>query len=324
LDRTALDFLMILTVTLNPAMDRLLFVNGFTFNVTNRITRRENCVGGKGTHVSVNLACLGEPSIATGIAMGGTGRQIIESLEGSGVTCDFILSEQGDSRTNYLLIDEKSSTLICEKGPEMSAEILDAFYERYDALTDRMDWVVISGDASNFTDSAGTSLQDKLLASAHEKGCRIALDSAGASLKSGIKHSPFLIKPNAEELSELTGMPTETDGQIVAAIKSLSGYDVEIIAVSMGSKGSIVKFGKELYRAGVADVKAVNTVGCGDAYLSGLVCAIKNGYAPERALKFAAACGAAEALNPLSVGLDQSKAEALCENIKVERLENLT
>ena len=314
---------MILTVTLNPAMDRLLFVNGFTFNITNRIYRRENCVGGKGTHVSVNLACLGEPSIATGIAMGDTGRQIIDSLEGSGVTCDFVFSEQGDSRTNYLLVDEKSSTLICEKGPEVSKTILDAFYERYDALTDKTDWVIISGDASNFTDSAGFSLQDKLLASAHKKGIRIALDSAGASLKSGVKHGPFLIKPNAEELSELTGMPTSTDEQIIAAIKSLAGCDIEIIAVSMGGKGSIVKFGKEFYRAGIASVEAVNTVGCGDAYLSGLVYAIKNGYAPERALKFAAACGAAEALNPLSVGLDKSKAEALCENIKVERLENI-
>ncbi len=314
---------MILTVTLNPAMDRLLFVNGFTFNVTNRIYRRENCVGGKGTHVSVNLACLGEPSIATGIAMGDTGRQIIESLEDSGVTCDFVFSEQGDSRTNYLLVDEKSSTLICEKGPEVSKDTLDAFYARYNALTDKTDWVIISGDASNFTDSAGFSLQDKLLSSAHEKGIRIALDSAGASLKSGVKHSPFLIKPNAEELAELTGMPTATDEQIIAAIQSLAGYNIEIIAVSMGSKGSIIKLGRDFYRAGIANVKAVNTVGCGDAYLSGLVYAIKNGYEPEHALKFAAACGAAEALNPLSVGLDKSKAEALCEDIKVEELEAL-
>ena len=312
---------MILTVTLNPAMDRLLFVNGFQFNVTNRIYRREDCVGGKGTHVSVNLACLGEPSMATGIAMGATGKQIISSLEESGVTCDFIYSEQGDSRSNYLLLDEKSSTLICEKGPEVSKEILDAFYERYDVLTDKTDWVVISGDASNFTDSAGFSLQDKLLASAHRKGLRIALDSAGASLKSGVKHSPFLIKPNAEELSELTDMPTTTDEQIIAAIQSLSDYDIEIIAVSMGSKGSIVKFGKDFYRAGVAIVKAENTVGCGDAYLSGLVYAIKSGFAAERALTFAAACGAAEALNPLSVGLDKSKAVELCAYIKVERLE---
>lgn len=314
---------MILTVTLNPAMDRLLFVNGFQFNVTNRIYRREDCVGGKGTHVSVNLACLGEKNVATGIAMGATGRQIISSLEESGVICDFIYSQQGDSRTNYLLVDEKSSTLICEKGPEVSKDILDSFYERYDALTDKTDWVIISGDASNFTDSAGFSLQDKLLASAHQKGIHIALDSAGASLKSGVKHSPFLIKPNAEELCELTGMPTATDEQIIAAIQSLSDCHIEIIAVSMGSKGSIVKFGKDFYRAGVATVKAENTVGCGDAYLSGLVYAIKSDFAAERALSFAAACGAAEALNPLSVGLDKSKAEELCQYIKVERMEIL-
>ena len=118
---------MILTVTLNPAMDRLMFVDGFKFNVTNRAYRRENCVGGKGTHVSANLACLGERSIATGIAMGPTGRQIIDSLQAFGVECDFEFSDQGDSRTNYVLLDGRSSTLICERGPEMPPEVLEAF-----------------------------------------------------------------------------------------------------------------------------------------------------------------------------------------------------
>lgn len=312
---------MIVTVTLNPAMDRLLFVNGFHFDVTNRIYRRENCVGGKGTHVSVNLACLGEPNIATGIAMGETGKQIIGILEDSGVTCDFVFSDEGDSRTNYILLDGKSSTLICERGPDISPAILDGFSKRYNALLDNAEWVIISGDASNFTDKAGASLQDQLLECAHRKGIRIVLDSAGASLKSGVKHSPYIIKPNAEELAELTGMATDTDDQIISAINSLAGYHIEIIAVSMGSRGSIVKFYDQFYRAGIAQVEAKNTVGCGDAYLSGLVYAIKNGYAADRALAFAGACGAAEALNDLSVGFDRNDVLALCENINVKRLE---
>jgi 1-phosphofructokinase family hexose kinase len=312
---------MILTVTLNPAMDRLMFVDGFTFNVTNRIYRRENCVGGKGTHVSVNLACLGEPSIAMGIAMGETGQQIISSLEQQGVICDFVYSDKGESRTNYILLDGTSSTLICERGPDIPAEMLETFFIRYKELLDQTNWVVISGDASNFEDNAGRSLQDMLLEAARLHGVRTVLDSAGASLKSGIVRSPYLIKPNAEELFELTGMPTETDEQIISAIKSLSGYGVEIIAVSMGGRGSIVKFGGSFYRAGVANVEAVNTVGCGDAYLSGLVYAIKNNYAPECAIAFAAACGAAEALNPLSVGFDKNKAHELCENIEVKEME---
>ena len=287
---------MIITVTLNPAMDRLLFVNGFEFNVTNRIVRRENCVGGKGTHVSANLACLGEKSVATGIAMGPTGREVICSLEDFGVDCDFVISQTGDSRTNYILLDGRSSTLICEKGPDVPAEVLREFEQKYDRLTDGAQYVIISGDASNFASGAG-SMQDKMLQIAHEKGVRGVLDSAGASLKTGIVHHPFMIKPNAEELCELTGMPTDTDMAIMAAIESLSAYKIEIIAVSMGSRGSIVKYGRALYRAGIAHVQAQNTVGCGDAYLTGLVSAIKNEYTPEHALKFAAACGGAAALN---------------------------
>ncbi len=312
---------MILTVTLNPAMDRLMFVDGFTFNVTNRIYRRENCVGGKGTHVSANLACLDEPSIATGIAMGPTGRQIIESLQILGVQCDFVFSEQGDSRTNYVLLDGKSSTLICEKGPEIPDGVMDAFAARYDMLTDSADYVIISGDASNFAYGEGFSLQDKMLDVASGKGVRVVLDSAGASLASGVKRKPYLIKPNAEELAELTGMPTENDDQILAAIASLDEYEIEIIAVSMGSRGSIVKFGDEYYRAGIAKVEAQNTVGCGDAYLSGLVYAIKQDYPALPALALAAACGGAAAMSPLSVGFNKETALSLKDKIEITKLE---
>jgi 1-phosphofructokinase family hexose kinase len=313
---------MIVTVTLNPAMDRLLFVDGFEFNITNRIYRRENCVGGKGTHVSANLACLKERSIATGIAMGPTGREIIRSLEGLGVACDFVFSEQGDSRTNYILLDGKTSTLICERGPEMRGDVLEAFARRFDKLTDSAEYVIISGDASNFAFGAGFSLQDKMIDIAQSKGVLVVLDSAGASLKAGVEKKPYLIKPNAEELAELTGMPADTDEQIISAIRSLDGCGIEIVAVSMGSRGSIVKYGDHYYRAGIAKVEAINTVGCGDAYLSGLVYAIQNGYPAERALALAAACGGAAALNPLSVGFNRDTALALCDKIETNKLED--
>ena len=313
---------MIVTVTLNPAMDRLLFVDGFEFNITNRIYRRENCVGGKGTHVSANLACLNEKSIATGIAMGPTGREIIRSLEGLGVACDFVFSEQGDSRTNYILLDGKTSTLICERGPEVRGDVLEAFAQHYDKLTDSAEYVIISGDASNFSFGAGFSLQDKMIDIAQSKGARVVLDSAGESLKAGVEKKPYLIKPNAEELAELTGMPADTEAQIILAIRSLESFGIEIIAVSMGSRGSIVKYGGHYYRAGIAKVEAINTVGCGDAYLSGLVYAIQKGYPAERALALAAACGGAEALNPLSVGFNRDMALALCDRIEINKLED--
>ena len=312
---------MILTVTLNPAMDRLLFVDGFQFNVTNRIYRRENCVGGKGTHVSANLACLGEPSIATGIAMGPTGRQVIESLNEFGVQCDFVYSNEGDSRTNYVLLDGKNSTLICERGPEVPAAVLEAFSRKYDSLLGRVQYVVISGDASNFAYREGFSLQDSMLDTARERGVRVVLDSAGASLASGVKRKPYLIKPNAEELAELTGMPTDTDEQILAAIASLDKYGIEIIAVSMGSRGSIVKYGDEYYRAGIAKVEAQNTVGCGDAYLSGLLYAIAHDYPALPALALAAACGGAAAMSPLSVGFDKQAVMSLKDRIEITKLE---
>ena len=182
--------------------------------------------------------------------------------------------------------------------------------------------MIISGDASNFAFGAGFSLQDKMIDIAQSKGVLVVLDSAGASLKAGVEKKPYLIKPNAEELAELTGMPADTDEQIISAMRSLDGCGIDIIAVSMGSCGSIVKYGDHYYRAGIAKVEAINTVGCGDAYLSGLVYAIQNGYPAERALALAAACGGAAALNPLSVGFNRDTALALCDKIETNKLED--
>ena len=102
---------MINTVTVNPAIDRIVYLDRFVRNITNRIRATKDTMGGKGTHVSLNLTLMGSPSRAFGFAFGSTGRRIIDMLREGGVEPCFIYGETGESRTNYLLVEEETCLL---------------------------------------------------------------------------------------------------------------------------------------------------------------------------------------------------------------------
>ncbi len=312
---------MVLTVTLNPALDRILFIPAFLPGHANRIYRRENCIGGKGAHVSWNLSDLGMSSVATGIAMGPTGQVFLKALSGHGVTCDFYAPDGGDTRTNYIIVEDTGvCSLVCEKGPRITPAILDAYLPYYQRLARDADVIVISGDASNYVSREGSSFQQALLERGNAAGARVVLDANGMSLREGVVCHPYLIKPNAEELAELTGLPTETDADVIAAIRALERYDIPVIAVSLSSRGSIVRRHDTFYRVGCAPAECRNEVGCGDAYLAGLVYGLAQDAPDADWLAFAAACGGAQVENPLTVGLDGNRAHTLKQAVPVKIL----
>ena len=286
---------MILTVTLNPALDRILFIPAFVSGNANRIYRRENCIGGKGAHVSYNLADLGVASTATGIAMGPDGQVFMQSLLDRGVRCDFYVPQSdGNTRTNYIIVEDTGvCSQVCEKGPTITPEMLDAYLAFYTKRAQDADIIVISGNASNYVFAEGSSFQQALLNAGKEAGARVVLDANGTSLKEGVTCSPFLIKPNEQELHELTGMPTDTDENILAAIRSLDPYGIGIVAVTLGGRGSILRVYDKYYRASVSAAKLRNEVGCGDAFMAGFLYGIVRELPPKECIAFATACGAA-------------------------------
>lgn len=313
---------MVVTITLNPALDRILFIREYAANRANRIHRRENCIGGKGAHVAFNLANLGMPSLATGIAMGENGRKAIAMLTEAGAECGFLVGDEGETRVNDVVVEDNGNcTLLCERGPALTEKHRQAFLALFSGLVFGARYVVISGDASNFTGETGTAFFRALLAHCETAGARVLLDANGQLLCEGVWHAPFLIKPNAAELSELTGLSTDTEAQVITAIRALDAYSIPVVAVSLGGDGSMVRWGDALYHVSAAKVDIQNTVGCGDAYLAGLVYGLDKGLSPEACLKNAAACGGAMAENPLTVGLDAARVRALQKEITITRLE---
>ena len=310
---------MINTVTVNPAIDRIVYLDRFVRNITNRIRATKDTMGGKGTHVSLNLTLMGSPSRAFGFAFGSTGRRIIDMLREGGVEPCFIYGETGESRTNYLLVEEETrdATLVADKGPLPGDDQVRAFYDLMRATVGEGDLLALSGDASNFPDPY---IYNRIIDLLADKGVKVFLDASGPSLVACIQRSPYLAKPNKYDLGHLLGRELVTDADVIRAIADTDRYNVEIMAVSMGGEGSLVRAGDTLLRVTPPKVDVYNSVGCGDCFLAGMLHSCECGMALEDALRYATAVSAATAESALSVFFDPARAEALMDQVTIQKL----
>lgn len=314
---------MINTLTLNPAIDKILYVDRFTRNVTTRINRVVDSIGGKGTHVSLNLAVMGAKSRAFGIAHGPAGRTLMDMLAHEGVDTRFIHRPENNTRTNYLLAEATGdSTLITEKGVELTKDDIDGIVAKLREETQPGDFMALSGDVSNYHDPR---VLNHIIQSLSGEGLKFFLDTSGQSLKMCVTASPFLIKPNLDELSTLVGRPVKGDiDDIIKAVDSLDGYGIGVAAVSLGGDGSLTKYKGGYYLARAPKVNVKNTVGCGDCFLAGLLYGFDTGMAFIDILKYATAVSAAAAECELSFGFDRTRADGLVKQINVDVIERGT
>ena len=310
---------MINTLTLNPAIDHIFCFDHLEKNITNRIKSSAISIGGKGTHVSINLSIMGTLTRAFGFSFGSKGKQIQAILAESGVEVLFIHGDEGESRDNYLIVEEETRdcTLLAEKGPCPSPQQLEAFFELLSRNVGIHDDLVLSGDVSNFSDKDIYSQVSDLLAS---KKPRVFLDASGQSLRAGIRRQPFLIKPNLDELASLSGRKLVSQKDITDAVLQLDKYGIEVIAVSLGSQGAIVRANDLLYRAVSPEVHVFNTVGCGDCFIAGLLHGFENNFDIEESIRYAVAVSSAKAESPVSVGFDMKRAMALLEQVEIFRI----
>lgn len=310
---------MIHTVTLNPAIDKLLFLPEFKKNVTNRLTSVDDSIGGKGTHVSINLSSLGEKNNAFGIAHGQTGKQIISMLEAHpNIDVKFIHRDDLESRTNFLMLEETGDCcVLASRGVTVTKEDMDEVLAVLKANLKEGDALILSGDTSNCYDSRVYNFMLKELSDLHLK---VYLDASGATLIDCLSASPYLIKPNQDELSQICGREIETEEEIIEAIESLAKYNIEIIAVSLGGDGSIVKTPEGIYRVKPPKVSVQNTIGCGDCFLSGLIYGLEHNKPMEETIVLATAISAATAESVYSVGFDLDRANELMSMVDIKKI----
>jgi len=307
---------MLYTVTLNPALDRTLYVESLNPGQSTRIRREARYSGGKGIDVSRALLEMGTPNIALGFVGGFGGKEFEGRLLLDGVACSFTRIA-GETRTNIIIQDESNGaeTALLARGPEVQPSELMDFITTIEKLPD-MEFLIVSGSLPL---GLTPEVYRRVIDIGNNKGARTVLDTAGEALRQGLNARPTLIKPNRLELAELAGRELADVRAIAEYCRSLSDR-VEIILVSLGADGMVMTTARGVVHARPPAVKVKGTVGAGDCAVAGFVHGLARRETPTDALRRSVAAGTAATLNP-GTGLCRcSDIDAIMPQVTIEEI----
>ena len=309
---------MILTVTLNAAIDKRYVVDGFQVGEVNRVKECAYTPGGKGLNVSKPASIAGAEVVATGFVGGHAGHYIEDSLKPFGIRSEFYhLADESRSCINIWDEVNHVQTEFLEPGFTVTEEDFANFEEKFKGLAEKADVVSMSGSVPKGLD--GTAYQ-RLVKICKAAGKPVILDTSGQLLEMGIKACPTMIKPNIDEIRMLTGKKCDHLEDMVEAAKEVHRNGVDIVAVSLGGDGSFVVCGEGIFRAEVPKIDAVNTVGCGDSMIAGYALGISEGLSVEETLRKASAISAAAALREETGFFVKEDMERILPQIRITKL----
>jgi 1-phosphofructokinase family hexose kinase len=313
---------MIITVTLNAAIDKTLAVPNFRLGRRHRAVEQTATAGGKGVNVARALRGLGQPVIATGIAGGPTGTRIVEHLTEEGILNDFVRIRE-ESRTSTAVIDPTSGeqTEINERGPHVSEGELELFVDKLLYLAKGAAVCVFAGSLPRGVDAG---LYGRLIEEMRRLGVTTLIDSEGEPLLLATRRAPDVVTPNEIEAEALAGHEFADEDDRRRALGEMVEMGAREAIMTLAD-GCLAVLGdgtdRSLYRATLEPLEPVSSVGSGDAFLAGFVAARYGGRDPDRCLRFAVACGA-ESTQHFGAGqLDQRDVERLVSDVQVETLE---
>lgn len=283
---------MIVTFTPNPSLDRTLEVEALDRGEVVRAHAVRSDPGGKGVNVSRALAANGHPSRAVLPLGGADGALLASLLQGLGIEVASVPIADA-IRSNVTVVEPDGTvTKVNAPGPHLSVVEVEALLARAVAAADGAGWVVASGSLAPGTPE---DLYARLAAAVRPVGARVAVDTSGPALERVLAAGPDVLKPNEEELSEVTGVVPETLGDVVVAASELRSKGVKTVLVSLGPSGAVLVDGGNAFHAESDDIVPRSTVGAGDALLAGFLAA--GGDGPE-ALAEGVAWGAAACVLP--------------------------
>lgn len=260
---------MVYTVTLNPALDYEVCVDGFRAGSLNR-TKRENMhFGGKGVNVSTVLHHLGVETLALGFVAGFTGKALEDGLKAAGIRTDFVHLEEGLTRVNVKIRSGGGEeTEINSGGPAIPASALEALFRKLDRLT-AGDVLVLAG---SLPAGLPADVYQKILTRVGGRGVLTVVDAARDLLKGVLSCRPFLIKPNGAELGELFGKGPLTGAEALSCARNLQTQGARNVLVSMAGDGSLLLDESGVpHHLGVPKGAVRHTVGAGDSMVAGFL-----------------------------------------------------
>ncbi len=313
---------MIITVTLNAAMDKSLSVPNFRLGRRHRTVEQRTMAGGKGVNIARALKALDQPVIATGMAGGATGTRIVEQLTEESILNDFVRIRE-ESRTNTSVLDPTNGqqTEVNERGPSVSEREVELFRDKLLYLARGAAIVVFAGSIPRGVDP---DIYAMLIRELQRTGVTTVIDADGDPLHQSVRAEPDVVSPNVLEAEELVGHEFNDDAERSLAVREIValGAREAIMTLPDGCFAQVLIDGQPcLRRARVELREPVAKRGSGDAFLAGYVAARYSGSSPEECLRYGVACGA-ESTARLGAGLiDPREVRRLLGEVQLSTVE---
>jgi 1-phosphofructokinase family hexose kinase len=313
---------VIVTVTLNAALDRTLTVPNFQRGQRHRASEVLTLACGKGINVARALKRLDVPVVATGLAGGRTGTRIVEELQAEAILNDFVRIAE-ESRTSTAVVDptETSYTEINEWGPKVTSDELELLLEKVHYLSRGADFVVFAGSLPRGVEE---SFYAEAVRDLNRRGVPAVLDSEGQPLRFGTEAEPWLVSPNQREAEHVVGQELDDEEDYLMALDAIAELGARNVHITLES-GCYALFREERhvrrYKAVAPSVEAVSVVGAGDVLLAQFIAAHLAGKPAAEALRLGVAAGAASTLEVGAGRFDPREAGRLVGDIEVAELE---
>ncbi len=310
---------MIVTVTMNPALDRTIVVEGLKIDGVNRASSSYIDPGGKGINVSKVIQALGEKSYALTILGGDTGKQLENAVKSLGIDYEAIWSE-GNTRVNIKLVDHKKSTFtdINEQGNIDANDLMMMKGLLMDVLK-QDDVLILSGSAGRHN----LFIYGELVMLANSKGARVIVDAEEELLINAIEAKPYMIKPNINELKTAYGIEFHNTLEIIRKCKSIIESGISRVLVSMGEEGAMLVNEHEAMFARALPVEVKSTVGAGDAMVAAAAISTDKNYLDVHMLKYAMAVSAATVMVEGNKPCDPEVVKELMDQVEIEHVQVL-
>jgi 1-phosphofructokinase family hexose kinase len=313
---------MIVTVTLNAALDRSLSVPIFQLGHRHRATDVLAIAGGKGINVARALKRLEVPVVATGLAGGRTGTRIVEELTAEAILNDFVRIKE-ESRTSTAVIDPTSGTYteINEWGPKVTVAELEMLVEKLSYLSRGAQTVVFAGSLPRGVDEA---FYAEAIREVARRGVPVVLDSEGEPLRHGLESEPFLVSPNQREAEQIVGQELEEDDDFLMALEAIAEMGARNVQITTENGCyALIREDRQVtrFRVTAPILEPVSIVGAGDVLLAQWLASRAEGRSVEEALRLSVAAGAASVLEIGAGRFDPKEAHRLAAAVEVHELQ---
>ncbi|SMO76963.1 1-phosphofructokinase/tagatose 6-phosphate kinase [Saccharicrinis carchari] len=285
---------MVLTVTLNPAIDKILIVDSFEVHKLHRLSKGEMSMvsaGGKGVNIANTLAKMGDEVIASGFAGGHAGHMLCDAIRKEGITTNFIFT-QGSTRTNISILDRENETLteINDFGQEIPQEDITFFMENYERLLARVKLIAIAGSLPL---GVLPEIYIQMVDLARKQGKKVMVHTSPKYLPVLMEAQPFLINPDMRSDHFILGKNVDGVDQFISTGREILKKcpNTEYIIFTHRLENVVVVSQSKAFVLRPRNMSIVNMLGYADAYLAGFIHAYINREKEEEVLRYASAAG---------------------------------